>query len=247
MSPDARRTKRPRNKEYETAEAVPASPPARQEAKSRPRRPASFRPLSSDWALNPRLGFLLMVGVGLASIRLDHPLRLTLLWLVLLTLVLLYAQTGRLKANYSLLNLGRGALIGALVALPFYLFAKDFFYATASWLYGIKDLQVLLERAVFIVPLLEECYFRGIVQRERGLAEGAVLFGLAQALYFVSAVDVYFAVIAAVLVGMALAGLLYGYLYKRYGLTASIAGHVALNFVLFVLPALTTQFARWLA
>jgi membrane protease YdiL (CAAX protease family) len=47
--------------------------------------------------------------------------------------------------------------------------------------------------------------------------------------------------------GMVLAGLLYGYLYKRYGLTASIAGHVAVNFMLFVLPALASQVARWLA
>jgi membrane protease YdiL (CAAX protease family) len=247
MSPDARRTRRPRNRDYEAAESAPAARPARQETRGRPRRSASFRPLTGDWALNPRLGFLLLVGVGLASIRLSHPLRLSLLWLVLLVLILLYAQSGRLKGDYSLLNVGRGALIGVVVALPFYLFAKDFFYATASWLYGVKDLQVLLERAVFIVPLLEESYFRGAVQRERGLAEGAVLFGLTQVLYFVSAVDVYLAVIVAVLLGMVLAGLLYGYLYKRYGLTASIAGHVAVNFVLFVLPALAAQIARWLA
>jgi membrane protease YdiL (CAAX protease family) len=247
MSPDARRTRRPRNWDFETEGSVPATPRARQQTKGRPRRPASSRPLAGDWALNPRLGFLLLVGVGVASARLSHPTRLSLLWLVLLVLILLYAQSGRLKSDYSLLNVGRGALIGAAVALPFYLFAKDFFHATASWLYSVKDLQVLLERAVFIVPLLEESYFRGVVQRERGLVEGAVLFGLTQALYFVSAVDVYFAVIAAVVLGMVLAGLLYGYLYKRYGLTASIAGHVALNFVLFVLPALAAQLARWLA
>jgi membrane protease YdiL (CAAX protease family) len=246
MSPDARRTRRPRSRDYETAESVRVTPSTRQGTKGR-RHSASVGPLAGDWALNSHLGFLLLVGVGLASIRLSHPLRLSLLWLLLLALVLLYAQSGRLKSDYSLANIGRGALIGAVVALPFYLFAKDFFYATASWLYSVKDLQVLLERAVFIVPLLEESYFRGVVQRERGLVEGAVLFGLTQALYFVSAVDVYFAVIAAVVLGMVLAGLLYGYLYKRYGLTASIAGHVAVNFVLFVLPALATQVMRWLA
>ena len=47
-------------------------------------------------------------------------------------------------------------------------------------------------------------------------------------------------------VGMALAGLLYGYLYQRYGLTASISCHVAVNLVLFVMPALVTQLSRWL-
>jgi membrane protease YdiL (CAAX protease family) len=196
--------------------------------------------------LNPRLGFLLLLGVGVATFRLAHPLRLSLLWLVLLVLVLLYAQGGRLKSNYSLLNLGRGALVGIIVALPFYLFAKDFLYATASWLYGVTDLQVLLERAVFLVPILEGTFFRGIVQRDQGLVEGALLFGLAQALYFVSAVKVYPVVIVAVMVAMALAGLLYGYLYQRYGLTASISCHVAVNLVLFVMPALVTQLSRWL-
>lgn len=247
MSPDARRTRRSQNRDYETAERVPVTPPERQETRGRPRRSAPFRPLKGDWALNPHLGFLLLVGVGVASFRLSHPLRLSLLWLVLLILILLYAETGRLKSDYSLLNVGRGALIGTVVALPFYLFAKDFFHATASWLYSVEDLQVLLERAVFIVPLLEESYFRGVVQRERGLVEGALLFGLAQALYFVSAVDVYFAVIAAVVLGMVLVGLLYGYLYRRYGLTASIAGHVAVNLVLFVLPALAAKITQWLA
>jgi membrane protease YdiL (CAAX protease family) len=247
MRPDARRTRRPRNREYEAGESAPATRSSGQKTSGRPRRSASSRSLAGAWALNPRLGFLLLVGVGLASIRLSHPLRLSLLWLVLLVLILIYAQSGRLKGDYSLLNVGRGAVIGAAVALPFYFFARDFFYATASWFYNVEDLQVLLERAVFIVPLLEESYFRGVVQRERGLVEGAVLFGLAQALYFVSAAKVYFAVIAAVVLGMVLAGLLYGYLYKRYGLTASIAGHVAVNFVLFVLPALAAQVARWLA
>jgi membrane protease YdiL (CAAX protease family) len=85
-----------------------------------------------------------------------------------------------------------------------------------------------------------------VVQRERGLLEGAVLFGLAQALYCVSSVETYYAPIAAVVLGMFLAGLLYGYLYKRYGLTASIAGHAAANLVLFVLPVLAEQLARWL-
>jgi len=247
MSPDARRTRRSRNRDYEVAESLPAAPPTRQETRGKPRRSVPSRPFVSDWALNPRLGFFLLVGVGVASIRLSHPVRLTLLWLVLLVLILLYAESGRLKSNYSLLNLGRGALVGTVVALPFYLFAKDFFHATASWLYSVQDLQVLLERAVFIVPLLEEGYFRGVVQRERGLVEGAVLFGLAQAVYFVSAVGVFPAVIAVVVLVMFLAGLLYGYLYKRYGLAASIAGHTTVNLVLFVLPVVVSKIAQWLA
>jgi membrane protease YdiL (CAAX protease family) len=186
----------------------------------------------------------MLVGVGLATIHIQYEARLGLLWLMLLALLLIDGNSGRLKADYSLLNLGRGVLVGIIVALPFYLFASDFFYATASQLYGVADLFVLIERAIVLVPILEGCFFRGVVQREQGLAEGAVLFGLAQALYFVRADQVYVAVILAMVLAMTLAGFLYGYMYKRYGLTASIACHVAVNVVLFLGPVLADQLSR---
>ena len=149
----------------------------------RSQEPVTAGDLLGGWVLNPYLAFLLLLGIGVVAFRLEYQLRLAVLWLVLLVVVLLYADSGRLHGNYSLLNLARGVLVGTVVALPFYLFAKDFFYATAVRLYGVDDLLVLLERAVFLVPILEECFFRGIVQRERGLIDGALLFGLAQVLY----------------------------------------------------------------
>jgi membrane protease YdiL (CAAX protease family) len=156
----------------------------------------------------------------------------------MLSLVLLYAERERMRADYSLLNLTRGALLGTVVALPFYVFAEDFFYATASYLYGVDDVLVLLERAVFLVPILEESFFRGVVQNEQGLLDGALLFGLAQVLYFVPLVSAFPSVVIALALGMSLLGILYGYLYQRYGLTASISCHVAVNLVLLVLPPL---------
>lgn len=245
MRPDARRTRRPRSKRYEAMENLSA-PSVRQETKGRVVEPAHAHTLPNSWMLNPRLAFLLLFGVGIATFRLEHDIRLTLIWLVLLGLVLLYAETGRLKGDYSLLNLVRGATIGAVVALPFFLFNQKFFYATAARLYSVNDLQVLIERAVFLVPVLEGCFFRGMVQHERGLLEGALLFGLAQVLYFISAVNVYPAVIAAVVLGLTLLGFLCGYLYQRYGLTASISCHVAVNLVLFVLPAVVDKINAFL-
>nr|MBC7244478.1 CPBP family intramembrane metalloprotease [Chloroflexota bacterium] len=245
MRSDARRTRRPRSKKYETTENASA-PSIRRETKDRVAEPTHSRTVPSSWVLNPRLAFLLLFGVGIATFRLAHNIRLTLIWLVLLGLVLLYAESGRLKSDYSLLNLVRGAAVGAVVALPFVLFNREFFYATAARLYGVNDLQVLLERAVFLVPILEECFFRGMVQREKGLVEGALLFGLTQALYFVSAVSVYPAVIAAVVLGLTLLGFLYGYLYQRYELTASISCHVAVNLVFFVLPAVVDKISAFL-
>lgn len=232
---------------------MPARPMAQREARPRPTRPAATQSWLGDWVMNPYLSFLLLCGIGLTTFRLAHSLRLTLLWLVLLVDVLLYAEGGRLKAEYSLLNLGRGLLVGAVVALPFYIFGKDFFQATALHLYGVTDLKgvtdvlVLMERAVFLVPILEEIYFRGIVQREKGILYGALFFGLAQALYFVPLAGQYSLVISAMSAGTAILGLLYGYLYQRYGLTASVGCHVAVNLVLLVFPTLLQRIGVLLA
>lgn len=245
MPPDARRTRRPRTRRYETTEKLSTSS-IRQETTDKAWKRTPSRPLASNWVFNSRLAFLLLFGVGIATFRLKHDVRLTLMWLVLLGLVLLFAEDGRLKSDYSLRNLARGAAIGAIVALPFPLFQREFFYATAARLYSINDLQVLIERAVFLVPILEGCFFRGIVQREKGLLEGALLFGLAQALYFLSAANVYPAVIVAVVLGLTFLGLLYGYLYQRYGLIASISCHVAVNLVLFVLPVVIEKISAFL-
>jgi len=233
MSPDARRT---RSKKYEEAKSAPVQSLKTRRGKGKRRQQPTTRSRLGDWVLNPYLAFFLLVGVGMATLRLDHQLRLALLWLVLLILVLLYGESGRLTANYSLLNLARGALVGLVVSLPFFLFAQDFFYATAVRLYGVEDLQVLLERIVFLVPVLEEVFFRGIVQRERGLRDGVLLFGLMQVLYFISVANVFPVVISAVIAGMVLLGLLYGYMYQRYGLTSSVGCHVTVNLVLLVFP-----------
>jgi membrane protease YdiL (CAAX protease family) len=63
-----------------------------------------------------------------------------------------------------------------------------------------------------------------------------LLFGLMQVLYFISVANVFPVVISAVIAGMVLLGVLYGYMYQRYGLTSSVACHVTVNLVLLVFP-----------
>jgi membrane protease YdiL (CAAX protease family) len=236
MSPDARRTKR-----YEDSTALSKRAGAGRKSRGQAATGSSVRTLLGGWVLNPYLAFFLLLGVGVATFRLEHQLRLTVLWLLLLGIVLLYAETGRLKASYSLLNLARGALLGLIVALPLYLFVRDFFQGTAVWLYGVSDWQVLLERAAILVPIVEGVFFRGMVQRERSLLDGAILFAVAQGLYVVHAASQFPVVVVSIVLGMGLIGVLYGYLNDRYGLTASIACHAAVNMVLFVLPALAER------
>ncbi|MBC7262971.1 MAG: CPBP family intramembrane metalloprotease [Chloroflexi bacterium] len=192
--------------------------------------------------MDPYLVFAAFVGVGLATWNFDPQLRLALLRLVLLAGVLLYADRRQLPVDYSLSKVIQGLAIGALVGLPFVLFAPSFFGATGERFYGSKDLFVLVERAVFITPLVEALFFRGFLQREKGLTAAAALFGLAQGIYVITGAAMYWAVLLTLMVATGLLGLIYGYVAERYGLAASAACQAAANFLLLGLPPILQRF-----
>ena len=98
MSPDARRT---RSKTYEEAKSTAVRSSKTRRGKSKRRQQPTTRGRLGDWVLNPYLAFFLLVGVGMATLRLDHQLRLGLLWLVLLALMLLI-MTRLLKSEKAL-------------------------------------------------------------------------------------------------------------------------------------------------
>lgn len=196
---------------------------------------------------DPYFAFLLFVGIGLGTWRVELPLRLTTLWLALLGLVMVYAEERPLEARYSLLNLGRGALVGLIASAPLLFLSREFLNTTAARLYGTSDILLLFQRLVLLAAPIEELYFRGFVQRERGVFNGALLYALASAIYFLPGRLSFWSVIAVVSLGMGFLGLVYGYIYQRYGLSASIACHMVVNFVLMVIPSLLKQIAAMLA
>ena len=196
---------------------------------------------------DPYFAFLLFVGVGLGTWRVELQLRLTVLWLALLALAMIYAEERPLEANYSLLNLGGGALVGLIVSAPLVFLARGFLNTTSAELYKTSDILLLFQRLVLLAAPIEELYFRGFVQRERGLVSGALLYGLASAVYFLPGHLDFWSVIAVVSLGTGLLGFVYGYICQRYGLSASIACHMVANLVLLVIPSLLDQIAAMLA
>lgn len=200
---------------------------------------------ATSWAglqVDPYLVFAVFTGVGLATWNFDSQLRLALLRLVLLAGVLLYADRRRLAVNYSLASVTRGLAIGALVGLPFVLFAPSFFGATMERVYGTQDPFVLIERVALITSLVEALFFRGFLQREKGLIAAAVLFGLAQGVYMIPGAATYWAVVLTLMVATGFLGLIYGYVAERYGLAASAACQAAASFLLLGLPPLLQRF-----
>jgi membrane protease YdiL (CAAX protease family) len=186
--------------------------------------------------LDPYLALLIFAGLGLGMWAIDPQLRLTLLWIALASAVLLYAESGSLDVDYSLLNLGRGALLGLIVSLPLLIFLKDYLHAMAVQLYETRDTLALFHRLVFIAAPIEEAFFRGYLQRERGLLPAVGSYALAGLIYWLPGTP--FLALLIIVGAMAALGGIYGYVCERYGLTASIGCSMVVYFILMVCPGL---------
>ena len=200
------------------------------------RKSKSRRSKSSRRDFDPYFAYLIFVGVGLGSLQVNPEVRLTLLWSSLLALSLIYAARKPVATQYSLANLGRGAIVGLIISLPFLLAARGVLNDISIRLFPMPSQAALFQALIFVSAPVEELYFRGVLQRERGLLNGAVLYGLAGAVFFLPVFRGLALILLAVVLSMGLLGFVYGYVCNQYGLGASIACHAVVNFFLLFLP-----------
>ncbi|MGA9350231.1 MAG: CPBP family intramembrane glutamic endopeptidase [Anaerolineae bacterium] len=193
---------------------------------------------------DPYLTFLIFAVIGLGTLRLGMEARLLILWLVLLGICLIYAEGQAIAMQYGLVNLGRGAVVGLVISLPLLLLARDALKTTSARLFPLTSQAALFQSLVLLAAPIEELYFRGFLQRERGLVSAALLYGLGQGVLFLPGLSGFPAVLVAVVVGTALLGFVYGYVCQRYGLSASMSCHATINLVLLFLPLAVGQWLR---
>ncbi|TEU20149.1 MAG: CPBP family intramembrane metalloprotease [Anaerolineales bacterium] len=211
----------------------------RRKSKSRSRK-------SSRQHLDPYFAYLIFVGVGLGSLQVNPEVRLTLLWSTLLALSMIYAGRKPVAARYSLANLGRGAVVGLIISLPFLLAARSVLNASSARLFPMPSQAALFQALIFVSAPVEELYFRGVLQREQGLLSAAVLYGLAGTVFFLPIFRGFALILLAVVLGMGLLGFVYGYVCNQYGLGASIACHAMVNLVLLFLPPVLERLVQGL-
>jgi len=211
------------------------------------RRSISRSSKSSRRDLDPYFAYLIFAGVGLGSLQVNPEVRLTLLWSILLALSLIYAAQKPIAVRYSLANLGRGVIVGLVISSPFLLAARSVLHASSTRLFPMPSQAALFQALTFVSAPVEELYFRGILQRERGLVSAAVLYGLAGAVFFLPVLRSFVLILLAVVLGMGLLGFVYGYVCHQYGLGASIACHVVVNFILLFLPPVLERWVQSLA
>ena len=152
-----------------------------------------------------------------------------------------------MAARYSLANLGRGAIVGLIISLPFLLAARGVLHASSTRLFPMPSQAALFQALTFVSAPVEELYFRGVLQRERGLPSAAVLYGLAGVVFFLPVFRSFALILLAVVLSMGLLGFVYGYVCNQYGLAASIACHAVVNFVLLFLPPVLERLVQGLA
>lgn len=191
--------------------------------------------------LDPYYACLIFAGVGVGTLGIHGPARLVLLWLALLLLSLLYIERESVQIRYSLSNIGRGAGLGVLLAGVVLLFAFDVLRITSERLFPLSSGASLFQSLFFVAAPIEELFFRGILQRTRGIAVASVFYGLAGIVFFLPIAGQFFMVLLSVGLGMGLLGLVYGYVSERYGLAAGIACHALVNVVLFFVPRVMGQ------
>lgn len=193
---------------------------------------------------DPYLTFLIFAVVGLGTLPLGMEARLLVLWLVLLGIGLIYAERQAIAVQYGLLNLGRGAAVGLVISLPLLLLARDALQTTSARLFPLTSQAALFQNVVLLAAPIEGLYFRGFLQRERGLVVAALLYGLGEGVLFLPGLSGFPVVLVAVIVAMALLGFVYGYVCQRYGLSASISCQATVNLVLLFLPLVLDQWLR---
>jgi len=194
---------------------------------------------------DPLLAYLIFTGVGIGLWQLNFHFRLTVLWLVLLGAALFYCDREPLDIQYSLLALGRGALIGFILSFPFLLFFRDYLSTFVSRLFSTRDVLALFQWVVLLAAPIEGLFFRGLLQERRGLSIATGLYATAGVIYFLPRSPILALLIAMLVMGTL--GGVYGYVRIRYGLTASIGCQAMTSFVLMVCPLLIDQFLEMLA
>jgi membrane protease YdiL (CAAX protease family) len=194
--------------------------------------------------LDPYWTFLAFAVVGLGTWRIEEGARLIILWLVLLGVCLIYAEEKAIAVQYGLANLGRGTVVGLVISLPLLLLAQDALQTTSARLFPWASQTALFQSSVLLAAPIEGLYFRGYLQRERGLVGAALLYGLGQGVLFLPGLSGFPAVWAAVVVATALLGFIYSYVCQRYGLSASMSCQATVNLVLLFLPLALDQWLR---
>ncbi len=204
--------------------------------------PAAVRYRSA--ASDPIFGYVLAMAVSFGLTPLlpgGAPMRYTLVW----SLIAGFGVVAWLLGNGERIgqekpeHLVWGVMIGIIAGTPLYLFGGATLTATASVLFGSLTPGALLAYLVFVMPLGETLFFRGILQNGRRFWVVGVMATAWSALLFFPLIrnltDVW---AVGIFIGttLTIVNMVYSWVRERNGLAAAWLCQIVTNLILIFLP-----------
>ncbi|MBN1401180.1 MAG: hypothetical protein JXA74_10110 [Anaerolineae bacterium] len=183
--------------------------------------------------------YLIYVVVALGTLVLEQVVRQAVLWTLLMLMGIVYRGHHVGRAEFSLRSLMRGALLGLAISLPILVLLQGQLYLFFGRLFDGADAVPLFYQACFVDAPAEGCFFRGIVQPQKGLPLAVGLAAVAGLLFYAPRLDLLAALVLAA--GTAALAALLGYVRDQHGLAASVACHVVAAFTLQVMPSVLRE------
>ena len=204
------------------------------------------RSRKSKYPFDTLVAFLVYAGLAVATYTMDAEARQVILWCGLLALNLIYTHKLRIELTHPFSDLGRGAVAGLTISLPVLLLFQPELTIVWARLLPPQTQPALFLSMVLVAPLVEETFFRGLLQRQHGLIAGSLSYAAFLVLFFLPGLADLAAVGVAVALTGVLLGLVYGYVNERYGLTGSAACHGVVNLMIIFLPVIIPEVSYWL-
>lgn len=202
--------------------------------------PVVYRAAASD----PIFGYMVAIAVSVGTIPLlpdGSAMRYTVAWGVIAVL----GVTAWLLGNMDRIgqeqpeDLVWGVLMGVVAGTPLYLFGGETLASTSQVLFRHLTPGTLLAYMVFIMPLGETLFFRGVLQDHR---EMWVVGGLATIwsglLFFplIGNLNEFWAVLVFIGTTLAIVNVVYSWVRERNGLAAAWLCQIIVNLILIYLP-----------
>ncbi|HEX2618524.1 MAG TPA: CPBP family glutamic-type intramembrane protease [Phototrophicaceae bacterium] len=195
---------------------------------------------------DPVFGFLiaLALSIGLSPLIASSSaeLRYTLAWGVLAVfgvLAWLFGNTARIGQE-TLDNAIWGGSFGLILGAPLLAFGGGTLTTAVGMLFGTMNVGTLLAYLVFVMPLAETLFFRGILQEQRPFWVVGLMGSLWSVVLFFPMMDLRrFPVVAFVIcLTLVMMNVMYSYVRERNGLAAAWICQIVVNLVLVLLPFL---------
>lgn len=201
-----------------------------------------YRSTSGD----PTFGFLLALAVSIGLAPLigtgDPALRYTLSWGVLA----LFGVTAWLLGNLQPIERERpedvvwGIGFGLLIGVPVLLFGSGLLGGAVRRMFGTMTAGELLAFLVFVMPLAETLFFRGILHGSRAFWMVAIMSAFWSFVLYFPMLDIAAFPLVAVIITLMLVllNIIYGYVRTRNGMAAAWISQIVANLIVFFVPYL---------